>query len=336
MSQGNHAESTLSEFARVETKEIVSESLGSLFQYYQEMNRYRLLTPKEEQALGWLVRTTGDAEARGKLICHNLRLVVSIARRCFGMDTLDLIQEGNLGLMKAAEKFDDRQGTRFSTYATWWIKQAIYRAVSNKKLLIRLPVHLLAKTQKLMAAAGEFVEKYGREPDRAELAKVMGYSEKIIQGIISALAAGRIRLFCEMGKVGGDDELMDITRTVPDRSVISPEVLVTAESELRHLCSEFFSSISRLGRRDGDIFILRFGLDNDFNARSLQEVADVFSLTRERIRQIIEYRSPRVKINGLRLDQIEVMRLVERIVKLAETVGKTSCECFPQLSSFKK
>ena len=245
--------------------------------YLKEIGKVPLLTADEEIALAKRMEE-GDEEAKRKLAEANLRLVVSIAKRYVGrgMLFLDLIQEGNLGLIKAVEKFDYRKGYKFSTYATWWIRQAITRAIADQARTIRIPVHMVETINKLIRVSRQLLQEYGREPQPEEIAREMGISEEKVREIIK-IAQEPVSLETPIGEEE-DSHLGDF---IPDDEAPAP-----AEAAAFTLLREqLMSVLSTLTPREEKVLRLRFGLD-DGRARTLEEVGKEFKVTRERIRQI--------------------------------------------------
>jgi RNA polymerase primary sigma factor len=245
--------------------------------YLKEIGRVRLLTANEEIELAQLIEA-GDEEAKRKLVEANLRLVVSIAKRYVGrgMLFLDLIQEGNLGLMKAVEKFDYRKGYKFSTYATWWIRQAITRAIADQARTIRIPVHMVETINKLSRVQRSLLQTLGREPTPTEVGVEMDIPvERVIE--IMKVAQEPVSLETPIGEED-DSHLGDF---ITDEEAESPE-----ESASFVLLREHMDGIlNTLTDREEKVLRLRFGLD-DGRPRTLEEVGQEFGVTRERIRQI--------------------------------------------------
>ena len=245
--------------------------------YFKEIGKVPLLSAEEERELAIRIEQ-GDEEAKQKLIESNLRLVVSIARRYLnrGLSFLDLIQEGNLGLIKAVEKFDYTKGYKFSTYATWWIRQAITRSIADQARTIRIPVHMVETINKLIRVSRQLLQEYGREPTSEEIAKEMGISvEKVRE--IKKISQDPVSLETPIGEEE-DSHLGDF---IPDEDIPSP-VDAAAYSMLQKQLREVLDTLSD---REKKVLILRFGLD-DGRPRTLEEVGKEFNVTRERIRQI--------------------------------------------------
>ena len=245
--------------------------------YFKEIGKVPLLTAEEERDLAIRIEQ-GDEEAKKKLCESNLRLVVSIARRYLnrGLSFLDLIQEGNLGLIKAVEKFDYTKGYKFSTYATWWIRQAITRSIADQARTIRIPVHMVETINKLIRVSRQLLQEYGREPTSEEIAREMGISvEKVRE--IKKISQDPVSLETPIGEEE-DSHLGDF---IPDEDIPSP-VDAAAYSMLQKQLREVLDTLSE---REKKVLILRFGLD-DGRPRTLEEVGREFNVTRERIRQI--------------------------------------------------
>ncbi len=245
--------------------------------YLKEIGKVNLLTAEEELNLAKRM-SEGDEEAKKRLAEANLRLVVSIAKRYVGrgMMFLDLIQEGNLGLIKAVDKFDYNKGFKFSTYATWWIRQAITRAIADQARTIRIPVHMVETINKLVRVSRQLVQELGREPTHEELAKELNMSvEKVRE--ISKISQEPVSLETPIGEEE-DSHLGDF---IPDDDAPAP-----SEAASFVLLKEQLSEVLKtLTPREGKVLRLRFGLD-DGRQRTLEEVGKEFDVTRERIRQI--------------------------------------------------
>ena len=245
--------------------------------YLKEIGKVPLLSADEEIELAQRMEQ-GDEEAKKRLCESNLRLVVSIAKRYVGrgMLFLDLIQEGNLGLIKAVDKFDYRKGYKFSTYATWWIRQAITRSIADQARTIRIPVHMVETINKLIRVSRQLLQTYGREPSPEEIAVEMGLSvEKVRE--IQKIAQEPVSLETPIGEEE-DSHLGDF---IPDEDVPAPAE-AAAFSMLKEQLVEVLDTLTE---REQKVLKLRFGLE-DGRARTLEEVGKEFDVTRERIRQI--------------------------------------------------
>lgn len=245
--------------------------------YLKEIGRVPLLTAEEEVELAKRIEQ-GDEEAKRRLAEANLRLVVSIAKRYVGrgMLFLDLIQEGNMGLIKAVEKFDFRKGFKFSTYATWWIRQAITRAIADQARTIRIPVHMVETINKLIRVQRQLLQDLGREPTPEEIAEDMDLTPEKVREILK-IAQEPVSLETPIGEED-DSHLGDF---IEDQEATSP-----ADHAAYELLKEQLEDVlDTLTDREENVLRLRFGLD-DGRTRTLEEVGKVFGVTRERIRQI--------------------------------------------------
>lgn len=245
--------------------------------YLKEIGKDHLLSTEEEIELAKRIKE-GDIEAKKRLSETNLRLVVSIAKRYVGrgLQLLDLIQEGNLGLIKAVEKFDYTKGFKFSTYATWWIRQAITRAIADQSRTIRIPVHMVETINKVKKTSGQLLHVNGHEPTLEEVADVLGIPMKKVKDIVR-ISQDPVSLETPIGEED-DSHLSDF---IPDDEAPAP-VDVASHSILVQELSEVLSTLSS---REEKVLRLRFGLQ-DGRARTLEEVGKEFNVTRERIRQI--------------------------------------------------
>ena len=245
--------------------------------YLKEIGRISLLSPEEELELSEKV-AEGDEEAKSKLAESNLRLVVSIAKRYVGRGLLflDLIQEGNIGLMKAVDKFDSDKGYKFSTYATWWIRQAITRALADQARTIRVPVHMVETINKMSRIQRQLTLELNREPSEEELAKKMGISVEKVREVIK-ISQDPVSLETPIGEED-DSNLGDF---VADNNAVTPEGNVESVMLREHIDS----LLEDLKERERQVIVLRFGLE-DGHPRTLEEVGKEFNVTRERIRQI--------------------------------------------------
>jgi RNA polymerase primary sigma factor len=245
--------------------------------YLKEIGRVPLLSAEDEVDLAKRIEK-GDEEAKRRLAEANLRLVVSIAKRYVGrgMLFLDLIQEGNMGLIKAVEKFDHTKGYKFSTYATWWIRQAITRAIADQARTIRIPVHMVETINKLIRVSRQLLQELGREPTPEEIAKEMDLSTDKVREIMK-IAQEPVSLETPIGEED-DSHLGDF---IEDQEALAP-----ADAAAYELLKEQLEDVlDTLTEREENVLRLRFGLD-DGRTRTLEEVGKVFGVTRERIRQI--------------------------------------------------
>lgn len=245
--------------------------------YLKEIGRVPLLSAEEEIELAKRIEQ-GDEEAKRRLAEANLRLVVSIAKRYVGrgMLFLDLIQEGNMGLIKAVEKFDYEKGYKFSTYATWWIRQAITRAIADQARTIRIPVHMVETINKLIRVQRQLLQDYGREPSPEEVAAEMELTPEKVREILK-IAQEPVSLETPIGEED-DSHLGDF---IEDQDALAPSDAAAYEL----LKEQLEDVLDTLTDREENVLRLRFGLD-DGRTRTLEEVGKVFGVTRERIRQI--------------------------------------------------
>lgn len=273
-------EESLKNIAGEELETLIPEGISvndPVRMYLKEIGKIPLLTPEEEIQLAQKMED-GDEEAKRRLAEANLRLVVSIAKKYVGrgMLFLDLIQEGNLGLIKAVEKFDYRKGYKFSTYATWWIRQAITRAIADQARTIRIPVHMVETINKLIRISRQLVQELGREPTPEEIAEEMDVSVDRVREILK-IAQEPVSLETPIGEED-DSHLGDF---IEDQEVQAP-----ADAAAFELLKEQLEDVlDTLTPREQKVLRLRFGLD-DGRTRTLEEVGQVFGVTRERIRQI--------------------------------------------------
>ena len=248
--------------------------------YLQQIGKIPLLTPEEELEVAKKIYETQSEIARKVLINANLRLVVSIAKKYIGrgLSFLDLIQEGNMGLIKATEKFDYTKGYKFSTYATWWIQQSITRAIEDKARIIRLPIHLIESINKIKKATMDLTTELGRIPVKQEIADKMGIPVSKLTSIIKATQS-TISIDTPTGQKDDSNKIIDY---IVDESTIAPDSLVSQESML----DDIKGMLEQLSQKERDVLILRFGLNNDGNKKTLDEIGSIYGVSRERIRQI--------------------------------------------------
>ena len=245
--------------------------------YLREIGQVKLLTPEEEIELAARIKK-GDKRAREQMIKANLRLVVKIARDYdgIGLPLLDLISEGNIGLMKAVERFDPKKGGKLSTYGSWWIKQSIKRALANQSKTIRLPVHLVDKISKMRRVAMKLQEEFGREPTDEELADELGMTAARVRQM--RLAAIRP---ASLDAPIGDDDSNNFSDLVEDENAITPY----QDLEDKTVTGMLQDMVQHLDTREATILRYRFGLDGG-SEKTLEEVGEKFGVTRERVRQI--------------------------------------------------
>lgn len=248
--------------------------------YLQQIGKIPLLSPDEELEVAQRIKETADPNAINKLINANLRLVVSIAKKYIGrgLSFLDLIQEGNMGLMKAAERFDYSKGYKFSTYATWWVQQAITRAIADKSRMIRLPVHMIEMLSKIKKATVDLTTENGAPPSREDIAQRLGIS---VNKLSTLVKSAQDTISIESPTTAKDDnaKLGDL---IVDESTLSPDTKVTNDS----LLMDVRKMLDQLSPKERDVLIMRYGLDDDGVKKTLEEIGARYNVSRERIRQI--------------------------------------------------
>lgn len=260
-----------------ETDEEDHEVENAIRQYLAEIGRYPLLTAEQELQIALRV-ANGDMEAQQRLVEANLRLVVSIAKHYNnqGVSLLDLIQEGNLGLIRAAQKFDPARGFRFSTYATWWIRQAISRAVAEHTRIIHIPVHVVELIYKMRRIARGLYQELGREPFPEEIARAINLTkERVVE--LQSMAETPISLDAPLI----EDEQYHLADTLEDTHAAAPAEVVTHQV----LCDQISHALETLSQRERKVIEMRYGLYDGY-CHTLEELSVCFKLTRERIRQI--------------------------------------------------
>ena len=262
--------------------------------FLNEAGRYRLLTAEDEVELAKEIER-GDREAKERMINSNLRLVVSIAKRYqgHGLSLLDLIQEGIIGLIRAVEKFDWRRGYKFSTYATWWIRQAVQRGVANKSREIRIPVHIVEREQKMSRAERQLTAELGRAPTEEEVAKAAKLPLKQVQEVRQAA-----RAVTSLDRPMGDESTGSLGEVMAAESA-SPEEEVTVSLGMDTLRR----AVAELPERERDVVKMRYGLNGDVEPASLEEIGRRLGITRERVRQI----------ESVALERLSVQREIEAL-----------------------
>jgi RNA polymerase primary sigma factor len=263
--------------AKTELDLTVEPSLDSLRLYLRSIGRVALLTAADEVALAKRIER-GDISAKQQMVEANLRLVVSIAKGYLGrgLSFLDLIQEGSLGLIRAVEKFDYRRGYKFSTYATWWIRQAVTRAIADKGRTIRIPVHMVEKLNKVIGVERQLVQQIGREPTAEEIAAELDCSAKEVREILR-MAQHPVSLEKPVGEED-DSALGDF---IEDQTAASPFDMAARTMRDENVCR----ALAVLPLREREVIEMRYGLTGE-RPRTLEEVGQAFNVTRERIRQI--------------------------------------------------
>src|SRR3954449_3994188 len=257
-------------------EKVAAMTTDSLQLFLNEAGRYPLLTAAEEVELAKLIER-GDQRAKDRMINSNLRLVVSIAKKYqgHGLSLLDLIQEGIIGLIRAVEKFDWRRGYKFSTYATWWIRQAVQRGVANKAREIRIPVHIVEREQKIARAERELTPKLGRPPTDDEVAKTAKLPVKQVREVREAA-----RAVTSLDRPLSDSETSLGELMAGEEAGPEEEVTVSLDMEVLR------RAVSKLPERERDVVNLRYGLNGDIEPKSLDEIGRRLGITRERVRQI--------------------------------------------------
>jgi RNA polymerase primary sigma factor len=248
--------------------------------YLQQIGRIPLLNSEQEVDVARRIKEESSIKAKEILVNANLRLVVSIAKKYIGrgLSFLDLIQEGNVGLIKAAEKFDYTKGYKFSTYATWWIQQAITRGIADKSRTIRLPVHMIETIGKIKKATYDLTNELNRKPTKEEIAERLDIPLSKIRAVMRS-AQSTISLETPLNKKEDTTRIGDF---LIDNSSTSPDTKVTQEN----LFSEIRKILGQLSPKERDVLIMRFGLDDDGNKKTLEEIGSRYGVSRERIRQI--------------------------------------------------
>ena len=248
--------------------------------YLQQIGKIKLLSNEEELEVAKKIKEENSERAKKILVNANLRLVVSIAKKYIGrgLSFLDLIQEGNMGLMRAAEKFDYSKGYKFSTYATWWIQQAITRAIADKSRLIRLPVHMIETLSKIKKISTDLTIENGAAPTKEEIAYKIGMPVQKLTALIES-AQGTISIESPANQKDENTKLSDF---IVDETTLSPDTKVTQDS----LFCDIKKMLNHLSEKERNVLIMRYGLDDNGEKKTLEEIGTYYGVSRERIRQI--------------------------------------------------
>ena len=248
--------------------------------YLQQIGKIKLLSNEEELEVAKKIKEENSELAKKILVNANLRLVVSIAKKYIGrgLSFLDLIQEGNMGLMRAAEKFDYSKGYKFSTYATWWIQQAITRAIADKSRLIRLPVHMIETLSKIKKISTDLTIENGAAPTKEEIAYKIGMPVQKLTALIES-AQGTISIESPANQKDENTKLSDF---IVDETTLSPDTKVTQDS----LFCDIKKMLNHLSEKERNVLIMRYGLDDNGEKKTLEEIGTYYGVSRERIRQI--------------------------------------------------
>ena len=248
--------------------------------YLQQIGKIKLLSAEEELEVAKKIKEKNSERAKKELINANLRLVVSIAKKYIGrgLSFLDLIQEGIMGLMRAAEKFDYSKGYKFSTYATWWIQQAITRAIADKSRLIRLPVHMIETLSKIKKISMDLTIENGTAPTKDEIAYKLGMPVSKLTQLIES-AQGTVSMESPANQKDDNTKLSDF---IVDESTLSPDTKVTQDN----LFFDIKKMLNHLSEKERNVLIMRYGLDDNGEKKTLEEIGSYYGVSRERIRQI--------------------------------------------------
>ncbi len=248
--------------------------------YLQQIGKIKLLSSEEELEVAKKIKEENSEQAKKILVNANLRLVVSIAKKYIGrgLSFLDLIQEGNMGLMRAAEKFDYSKGYKFSTYATWWIQQAITRAIADKSRLIRLPVHMIETLGKIKKISTDLTIENGAAPTKEEIAYKIGMPVQKLTALIES-AQGTISIESPANQKDENTKLSDF---IVDETTLSPDTKVTQDN----LFCDIKKMLNHLSEKERNVLIMRYGLDDNGEKKTLEEIGTYYGVSRERIRQI--------------------------------------------------
>lgn len=322
--------------------------------YLKSLHPYKRLTDEEVWALGktvfanWVdegeerVLTDEGRRARNKLVVHNLKLAVKIAFnrqwriRGTSLTLLDLIQEGNLGLMRAAEEFDERLGNKFSTYAHWWIFHAMGRAVQDNGRLVRVPVHAQELWRKVQRTRAKFLRRFGSEPRLRTISALLGLSEEVIEKglkemrLVPGHYTALIELDGDWNEPLEDRENGPLHEAVPQTMELGPDQIIQAKEELEQACHRLrlilgVAKFSSLRERYQDIFVARYGLDGAFQVKTLEAVGERFGITRERVRQTVDNIVwPKLRELGVKQDDEWLREELHRIRLLENLVGEAA------------
>ena len=248
--------------------------------YLQQIGKIKLLNSEAELTVAKKIKEENSEAAKKTLVNANLRLVVSIAKKYIGrgLSFLDLIQEGNMGLMRAAEKFDYTKGYKFSTYATWWIQQAITRAIADKSRLIRLPVHMIETLSKIKKISMDLTIENGVAPTKEEIAFKIGMPVQKLTALIES-AQGTVSMESPANQ---KDESTKLSDFIVDETTLSPDTKVTQDN----LFSDIKKMLNYLSEKERNVLIMRYGLDDNGEKKTLEEIGTYYGVSRERIRQI--------------------------------------------------
>ena len=248
--------------------------------YLQQIGKIKLLTSEEELEVAKKIKEENSEDAKKELVNANLRLVVSIAKKYIGrgLSFLDLIQEGNMGLMRAAEKFDYTKGYKFSTYATWWVQQSITRAIADKSRLIRLPVHMIETLSKIKKISMDLTIENGTAPTKEEIAYKIGMPVQKLTALIES-AQGTVSIESPANQKDDNTKLSDF---IVDESTLSPDTKVTQDN----LFFDIKKMLNHLSEKERNVLIMRYGLDEKGEKKTLEQIGTYYGVSRERIRQI--------------------------------------------------
>lgn len=311
--------------SEIEAEEAEGKTLfDSVSQYHLELWRYLLLTVEEERELARRIRDENDLEARNLLVSHNLRLVSFIAKKYHwsSMPFEDLIQEGNLGLMIAAEKFDYRKGYKFSTYATWWIRQSITRGIQDCENVIRLPVHIQELRRKVLVAAAEIAGDTHDFPSDEAIAEKLELPVVMVKKALRVLHLDVVSLDKAVAGSEDSDEGMSLGEAILDPNAADPLTTLEAKQELALVCEavsavfEVIKDHSEYSERNTRIFRALYGFDGTQEEKTLEEVGQEFGITRERVRQIVEKIWERLGEVGIELNNEKLRQHLWRIGEL--------------------